>query len=559
MKSLNIIAVGLCSLALASCAGELEVKNPNKITDEQMMEFMQSDEKTQEQVLTGLVGGLNGYMRVYDASLNGGYSNSGGYEFYKDFRMVMESGDIVEGTKANPGAFSTWYQNKADNLYWTTIQDVNNYGYYLAAVYKISSAQKALDFLTKEACEAGTLQMKNARAQALTSKAYGYARLMERYTDLKDPASTTAQGMPLYDKYAYNTPVAPSSVADTWKYIADMLDEAISLFHQVGNQGYTTGTSEAADTYDIDCGVAQYIRAMVALDRKDYETVIDAYNDINSKYPNLIKAEDYGMLASKVADVTATVDRGNGKRSFSGGSFNAENNAFYNISKNPEALFTTIGGSNQCWPLRGLNNLKNAESGFCQVDKDIVDALSDSDVRKAIITKQEYSDYWIYETSSGDTTWYNYTMPAYTSMKFAATEGRDLGDTYAPHTNNVTKSDEAVFRTSAVLLMAAEAYTMNNQESQAEALLNKLLAARTLPGESAMTVASCKKGSMLDFVKLQWRIEMWGEGDFAFFNQKRWGSQFSRGANHWSTKGVEAQGWTWEIPQRERQGNTYWN
>ena len=81
MKSLNIIAVGLCSLALASCAGELEVKNPNKITDEQMMEFMQSDEKTQEQVLTGLVGGLNGYMRVYDASLNGGYSNSGGYEF----------------------------------------------------------------------------------------------------------------------------------------------------------------------------------------------------------------------------------------------------------------------------------------------------------------------------------------------------------------------------------------------------------------------------------------------------------------------------------------------
>jgi hypothetical protein len=52
------------------------VKNPNKITDEQMMEFMQSDEKTQEQVLTGLVGGLNGYMRAYMRDLNGGYSNS---------------------------------------------------------------------------------------------------------------------------------------------------------------------------------------------------------------------------------------------------------------------------------------------------------------------------------------------------------------------------------------------------------------------------------------------------------------------------------------------------
>jgi hypothetical protein len=102
------------------------------------------------------------------------------------------------------------------------------------------------------------------------------------------------------------------------------------------------------------------------------------------------------------------VDRGNGKRSFSGGSFNAEKNAFYNISKNPEALFTTIGGSNQCWTLRGPEQPENAESGFLQVDKDIVDALSDSDVRKAIITKQAYSDYWIYGTSSGDTTWYNY-------------------------------------------------------------------------------------------------------------------------------------------------------
>lgn len=553
----SILAVGLVSLAAVSCASKLDVPNPNKITDEQMREFMQSDEKTQEQVLTGLVGGLNGNMRVSNAAINGGYSNSGQNEFYKDFFMVMESGDIVEGTKANPGTFTTWYQNKADNLYWTTIQDVNNYGYYLAAVYKISNAQKALDFLTKESCEAGSAKMKIARAQALTSKAYGYARLMERYTDLKDPASTTAQGMPIYDKYAYNTPVAPSSVADTWKYIADMLDEAVALFHQTENKGYTTGITETSTTYDLDCGVAQYIRAQVALDRKDYATVVDAYNDVIAKYPSLIKAEDYGMLASKVADVNATQDRGNGKRNYCGGAFNAENNAFYNITKNPEAIFSTIGGSNQCWTVRGLNNLKNSESGYMQVDADIVNALSDADVRKAVITKEATPDFWTYSVASGDTTWYSYTMPAYTSMKFAATEGRDRGN-YAEHTNNVTKSDEAVFRTSALLLMAAEAYTMNNQESQAEALLNKLLEARTLPGQAAMTVAGTKKGSMLDFVKLQWRIEMWGEGDYAFFNQKRWGSQFSRGANHWSTKGVEAQGWIWEIPQKERQGNPNW-
>ena len=51
---------------------------------------------------------------------------------------------------------------------------------------------------------------------------------------------------------------------------------------------------------------------------------------------------------------------------------------------------------------------------------------------------------------------------------------------------------------------------------------------------------------------------MWGEGDWAFFNQKRWGVQNQRGSNHWSTTQIPDQGWIWEIPQKERQGNPYW-
>lgn len=549
----------ICALVAgySSCAKNLEVHNPNYITDDQMKEFMQSDPSTQEQVLTGLTGSLQNNFRVYNAAINGGYSNSGGYEFYKDFMMVMQSGDIVEGTQANPGTFSVWYQNKADNMYWSTDQDVNNYGYYLAAVYKISDAQKALDFLTKESCETGTEAMKAARAKALVSKAYGYLRLMERYTDLKDPNSEN-QGMPWYDKYAYNTPVAPSTIKETWGYIKDMLNEAVTLFHSTANNGYTTGNTQTADAYDIDCGVAQYIRAMAALDMKDYATVIEAYNDVISRYPELIKAEDYGMPASKVDAVNQTVAIAGNKRKYVGEAYNAENNAFFNVSKNPEAIFSTLGGTNQCWNLRALNNLKNGESGFKQVDQKIYEALSDDDVRKSIITNAEVETFWTYSVEK-DTVWSSYKMPKYTSMKFAATEGRDKGE-YGDHTNAVTKSDEAVFRTSALLLMAAEAYAMsNNGESSAKDLLNKLLAARTLPGHTTMTVENTMNGgNLLDFIKLQWRIEMWGEGDFAFFNQKRWGVQFDRGGNHWSTKGVESQGWTWEIPRKERQGNPNW-
>ena len=51
---------------------------------------------------------------------------------------------------------------------------------------------------------------------------------------------------------------------------------------------------------------------------------------------------------------------------------------------------------------------------------------------------------------------------------------------------------------------------------------------------------------------------MWGEGDWAFYNQKRWGALNQRGDNHWSKTQIPAEGLTWEIPQTERQGNPYW-
>jgi hypothetical protein len=108
--------------------------------------------------------------------------------------------------------------------------------------------------------------------------------------------------------------------------------------------------------------------------------------------------------------------------------------------------------------------------------------------------------------------------------------------------------------------MVAEAYAQSGKEAEAKALIDKLLAARTVDGAPAMTCANTMAGkSALDIVKLQWRIEMWGEGDWAFFNQKRWGTQHARGNNHWSNTPIPTEGWTWEIPQKARQGNPYWN
>ena len=77
---------------------------------------------------------------------------------------------MVEGDRLNQGTYSTWYQNLANNTYWRTDQEIQNYGYYLAPVLKLGPALKALDFLTEERVEKYP-RMGSSRAQALTMKA----------------------------------------------------------------------------------------------------------------------------------------------------------------------------------------------------------------------------------------------------------------------------------------------------------------------------------------------------------------------------------------------------
>ena len=167
----------------------------------------------------------------------------------------------------------------------------------------------------------------------------------------------------------------------------------------------------------------------------------------------------------------------------------------------------------------------------------------------------DFDGYRVYSNNGADTTWFAYTMPKYTSLKWAASSA--IG--YKNHTNDANTSDNVYLRSSAVWLMLAEAYAQKGDNAKAEETLNKLLAARTVKGAPAMTCSNTMTGkNTMEKVKLQWRIEMWGEGDWAFYNQKRWGALNQRGDNHWSKTQIPAEGLTWEIPQTERQGNPYW-
>lgn len=548
----NIVAAALLVAGVSACSSRLDVNNPNYFTKDDIKDILQGgDEEKKDKVVAGLVSVLPGYINIYNAALNGGYSNGYANESNFELRRFMQSGDVVEGSSANKGTYNQWYQNSPSVTYWQTNDDIQNYGYYLGPVYKITNAIKAMQYLTDDNVKEDK-KMKGYQAQALTMKAIGYTMLMERYTDLQDVTSETKQGWPIYNDYAYNPATEPKSVAETWATIKEYFDKAVKSFHEssIGTKGYLSGhTSDVV--YSINCAVAQYYRCRAAMDRKDWATVIDGATELLSYYPNFIKASDYGMDQSKLASVAARNDNG-----WCGKEYNAEENAFYNWEKNPEGIFGSArGSSNMFWTNGGFNALKRGPSGYYQVDADIYNALSDNDCRKACILADDFENYPIYSFENNDSTWYSYTMPKYTSLKWAASSS--IGHNGEMHDNKYTVSDNIYLRTSAVWLMLAEAYAQSGQDAMAKQTLNKLLEARTIEGRPTMTCDNTMAGmSTMDMVKLQWRIEMWGEGDWAFYNQKRWGTQHKRGANHWSKTQISH--FTWEIPQKERIGNPYW-
>ena len=104
----SLLAAAILGLSFSSCTSLLDVNNPNYFTDDEMAEFINGSEEAEQQVLTGLVGSLPGYINIYNAAIAGGYSNASAYESNFEFRRFCQSGDVVEGDRLNQGTYSTW-------------------------------------------------------------------------------------------------------------------------------------------------------------------------------------------------------------------------------------------------------------------------------------------------------------------------------------------------------------------------------------------------------------------------------------------------------------------
>jgi hypothetical protein len=189
---------------------------------------------------------------------------------------------------------------------------------------------------------------------------------------------------------------------------------------------------------------------------------------------------------------------------------------------------------------RGLN---------VQIDQRLFDKIAAEDYRKDNFVDEGFR--YMYADGIAQ------NILKYANLKFASTVGKTVAtstpgsevQTFARTTGN--QNDWTLFRLSEVYLMLAEAQAQSNNAAAAKATLDVLLDARTNGAYDSDTYPSHAGLTMLDRVKLQTRIEMWGERGLEFYNNKRWNIAVDRNssANHWDKVPISVKDMTMQIPE----------
>ena len=550
----NYIATGkkwglafVACAGLASCASELD-QRPQNFVDEDILTILNSD-KAQDQakkdvIIEAMCANLESNFR-----LNGNYNGYSGNQINsidgQEIMWVSRGNDVVNGTQENSTstgfymkmydldpAFQPWRDDQGKTGY--------NYAYWALPCNALTNANKVLSVVSKEVAQKGTEKVKNGRASALCVRAYAYMLLMERYQKAYLQGGKGGEGMPIYTTYGINDPVAPSSADETYNFINSDLDEAIALFKEAGTGegGYTVSV-----TKDIDLAVAQYLKARVAMWTGNYAAAITACTDILSHYPNFIaeanygvKQQDFDALQAGTKDVLAS------------------ENAFTYIAVNPETILGWVDGNGASSYYYGNFNPfagdgVSASPVYVRTDDRLYNKIDDNDYRKDN-TMPVAKEYTYFKDNN------THLLPSYTNLKWGATIC--LQQSARCEKSNC---DKPYIRSSEIVLMLAEAYAEAGQEAQAKSTLNTLLAARTRTGAPTMTCDNYKGGlAIKDLIKLQWRIEMWGEHGVEFLNLKRWGQTVDRSGStiHWRQGTLAQEHMTYMVPMEEYNFNSGW-
>lgn len=249
-----------------------------------------------------------------------------------------------------------------------------------------------------------------------------------------------------------------STVGEVYAAIVQDLEDAIDLFT-------SAGISRPAKSY-VDIQVAQGILARAALNMEDWTTAIAMAQAARQGYALMSDAEMTGGFN----------DQSVGEWMW-GFDINEEQSTIY------ASFFSHMDPTRLSYASLGLQK---------QIPAYLYDTIPATDIRKSL-----YVD-------PADDTWFDpwgSPIPTYVSVKYRTPSWA---------------ADYIMMRAAEMYLIEAEAAAEAGQDGVAQDAINAILEARD-PGSSI----SLTGNELIQAIRLQRRIELWGEG-FGLFDIKRW-------------------------------------
>ncbi|WP_028297214.1 RagB/SusD family nutrient uptake outer membrane protein [Olivibacter sitiensis] len=464
-KFLNII-LGTALLLLGACSKQLDIDpTGSTLTEADIQALVKKDpDLVLQPMLNTMVTAINNYT----------YVNSVDSRNLPVINMLLnlKGNDIVLANRNGAWLVNDYelraYREQSTgrvNLYWGTFY---KYIYYANEILGLIPPDVNL-----EAADGTNEKIMMYKAAALTMRAFSYTYLMWLYQDDYLSGGKDKAGVPLH--LDNNNPLkdrAPSQ--EVWNQVMADAKEAVRLFR-------ASNYFKTEDRTDFDGTVASVVLARAALTIGDWETAIAAAADVLEAYPTLMTEEQYTTSGMTILDNEAILG--------------------YKVDVATSKGTSSFPGWMNPW---GEGGYGGSQGSWLAIDQRLYNQIAETDYRKKNFVKEDYIEFTY--PSSGAKIQY----PKYNSTKFAA---NILSGQTAAYFQN-----EIYMRASELILVKAEAEARAGRSGDAQTTLYQLASKR-----DAAYVKSTKTGEdLLAEIQLQRRIELWGEGGFEFYDNKRW-------------------------------------
>lgn len=509
------VMAAMLAPAITSCSSDFLEQAP--LTDISA-ETASTSEVGAEAAITGLAR----QMQTQYADLKNSNLNASGEQFFANLYGEGLGPDAVIGEILNYGNSSTNPDNfRTLNGWWAAWMY-----YYCYSI--IGSANSILTNLPEEPTESNECWLKGS---ALTMRAHCYTRLLQvygpRWADSEN-GNKLCLVLRLHAGEGNNHPF--NTMNEVLDQMYSDLTEAIRCFEK-------TEKKRGENLFYVDESVARGIFARLALLKNDYATAQKMAHDARKDYP-IMTGEDY------LTGFSVTNDEW-----------------MWAPAMDPLGVYYWGFG-----PHYACNGHYVKSWGYsCSMDYGLYRHLKPTDIRAQLyfgplcvqfepemaaefgITEEDFFDSSVVSqqkttvsiTGTGtkpkgkNLGMWNFIMEY--GKRFASKRPEDIKGIYLTNTKGLAMGIQYKFqglddgytscwppymRAAEMLLIEAEAACMNNDESTAKSCLAELMAKRD-PSYSFDGSGT----ALLDEVKLQRRIELWGEG-FNWFDFKRWNVPF---------------------------------